>query len=192
MTILMGGALNAQTSQAWAEVAMWVLAAFFGILVHEFGHAIAARIFGAWPTIIFSGLGGLTVYEGDFNRGKNIVISLAGPVTGFALGFIAYLLLGLPQVEATNSLQRFLGLLYSLSILWNVINLLPIMPLDGGHIFRDILGPRHYRITCIVGGVLAVVMAILFFLMGSIFAPFFFIGVAYLNFTQQPEKLFHG
>jgi Zn-dependent protease len=47
-----------------------------------------------------------------------------------------------------------------INIIWSLFNLLPILPMDGGQMLRDLLGMRHQRLCCWVGGILASVLAL--------------------------------
>jgi stage IV sporulation protein FB len=64
----------------------WVLLTFVSILVHELGHALAARANGCMPWITLYGMGGLASYnETRQTPGQRIAILLAGPGAGFLL-----------------------------------------------------------------------------------------------------------
>jgi membrane-associated protease RseP (regulator of RpoE activity) len=145
------------------EVLTWIVAVFFAILVHEMGHALVIRAYGFRPWIVLHGMGGLTIHDPrDTSRSRGsgtlgqILISIAGPAAGFLL--IALVLLGfalagyrhrivlaapaglIPVVVLWN--LRFTTLFYDVSficIFWGLVNLLPIYPLDGGKIAREIL-----------------------------------------------------
>jgi stage IV sporulation protein FB len=145
------------------EVLTWIAAVFFSILVHELGHALVIRAYGLYPWIVLYGMGGLTIHDPSHasrSRGSGplgqILISIAGPAAGFLL--VAVLLLGfvvaghrdwivlvgpgglIPAVLLSN--LRLTTLFFDISficIFWGLINLLPIYPLDGGKIAREIL-----------------------------------------------------
>lgn len=128
-----------------------VVVIFVSILVHELGHAFAGRRYGARPEILLHGFGGLCYLpEGDFSRKQNILVSLAGPAAGFGLAFVSYVLLLSLQPQNPWVLTA-LGFSLWINVVWTVLNLLPILPLDGGQVFRDILGPSRLHITRIVG-----------------------------------------
>lgn len=164
MMALLGGAFNAQTRADWIEVALWVLVAFVSILVHELGHALAARKFGYHSSIVLHGFGGVTIIpHAQFTRGQSIWVSFSGPLAGFILASISLvfaLLLRMEYIktdyEAVYTLIQFS--LY-INIIWTLMNLLPILPMDGGQIFRELLGPGKLQTACFVGGLVAVVVA---------------------------------
>ena len=64
------------------------------VLVHEMGHALAIRPLGVQPWITLYGMGGLTSHQGGrFRPPTQILVSLAGPVAGFALAAIVVALI---------------------------------------------------------------------------------------------------
>jgi Zn-dependent protease len=133
---------------------IWVSVVFLSVLVHELGHALLARRFGCRPWITLYGFGGLASYRASFSSPrKQILILLAGPGAGFLLaaGVIAALFatgnaivfFGFELGRGTfiNN-PRLLELVYDLlfvNIFWGVVNLLPVYPLDGGQIARQVL-----------------------------------------------------
>jgi hypothetical protein len=73
---------------------------------------------------------------------------------------------------------------------WSVVNLLPILPLDGGNIAASIVGAHRARIVSMV---VAVAVAIYFFEQQNQFAGFFLMMFALMNFgAYQQEKAGHG
>lgn len=128
-------------------IALFVLAGFLSILVHEMGHALMARRFGARVEIVLQAFGGYARYtSADITRLRSICISAAGPALQILLG-LAVLLLSrsLPDLQPAGAL--FLLWLIWISWVWAGFNLLPILPLDGGRILQAALGPRRIRIT---------------------------------------------
>lgn len=145
---LIGGTLN-----NIPLLVTFAAAAFVSILIHELGHAFLMRHFRARASILLYALGGLTIPSGArFSRGADILISLAGPVVQVAVGFLVKRFSPTLTLHNYNSpgmilLQQFTYI----SIAWGVLNLLPIFPLDGGHVLNSILGPRRWRTTLMIG-----------------------------------------
>jgi Zn-dependent protease len=165
-------------------VLWWIAIAFVSILVHELGHAIAFRTYGVSPSITLHGLGGLTSGSGELTPARHIVISLAGPLS-------ALVLLGIPSWWLAQS-----GLLTSvegrevveaavfINIGWSLLNLLPILPLDGGQVLSSVveIGRRGKptKIPEIVSIVVAAVLALVAVASGLVFGALIavmFIGV---------------
>ena len=122
-------------------VAIWVGVVFVSILVHELGHAFAARRYGLVPSIRLHSLGGLTQWNRTraLSNRQSIWISFAGPLAGFALGGLVHLAHPIFQVAPDWRLSVVYGDLLWVNIGWSLINLLPILPLDGGNIALALL-----------------------------------------------------
>lgn len=165
-------------------VLWWIAIAFVSILVHELGHAVAFRIYGVRPAITLHGLGGLTTGTGELTPVRHIIISLAGPLS-------ALLLLGVPSVvlaasgvatsvEARDAVQAAVWI----NVGWSLLNLLPILPLDGGQVFSSVvdLGTKGKatRIPEVVSIVVAAGLAIWALSAGLLFGALvavMFIGI---------------
>jgi stage IV sporulation protein FB len=150
-------------------LALWVVIVFVSVLLHELGHAIAAEYYGRAPHIELYSMGGLTISTrySLLSYPKEILISFAGPLAGFLLGGLIF---GLVQVISpiSNTYVNFiLRQLIWVNIGWGILNLIPILPLDGGHIMRNLFhwlkNPYDERtplMISIVFGVLGVIAAI--------------------------------
>ena len=174
---------------------VWVLAIFLSVLVHGLGHAFAFRRYGLRSSIVLHFAGGLTVPESvswgstwanvALSPREEIVVSLAGPFSGFLLatllvggvvvsgGSVAVdWLLGFIPLPAVTSLPfggafvtLLLAILVSVNVFWGLINLVPVYPLDGGNVARYALlqhdpydGVRKSLwLSVVAGGVMAFV-----------------------------------
>lgn len=102
------------------------------ILVHELGHYVEARRQGLSPSlpVFVPFLGAYVALKGQpFDPWRNALVSIAGPIAG-GLAALACLLYG----GATGS-DLMLALAYA-GFFLNLINLVPLGFLDGGHILR--------------------------------------------------------
>lgn len=191
---------------------VWVVVVFVSILVHELGHAFLQRFFGGRPRITLYGLGGLAICDDcDRSPRSQILISLAGPVAGFlfaalivtilaATGHFRGFELGLMPVNwlpydldywRTNGKPSFrdtaiFDLLW-VNIFWGLVNLLPIYPLDGGRVAREILTLKQSRRGIVMSLWLSIFAAVAVAVLGviilkSIFMPLFFGYLAYANY----------
>ncbi len=147
---------------------VWMLVVFISILVHEFGHALLAKAFGYPVKVLLYHFGGLAMFEPDsrYTRSKSISMSLAGPGAGlslFVISLIASFFLTPLQAALSPSAYELLDKAFWFSIVvnltWSLLNLLPILPLDGGNVFREIctyFSPRNgVRFAAQTGAVLA-------------------------------------
>lgn len=120
----------------------WAIAFPLGILAHELGHAFVARRFGLFVDgITLYGLGGYVQYRPIPSHGRRLAISLAGPFAGFALGAVAYLVqIGLASVPGGAVFGYALaGPMWTVTVFYGVVNLMPAFPLDGGHALHSAL-----------------------------------------------------
>lgn len=133
-----------------AEIPVFMLVGGLSLLVHEMGHATAFRSFGAQPTITMTAMGGYTLGPTQ-PRGKSLVVSLAGPGAGFLAAIVGVLLLQV--VSGPELVETGIRILIFVNVLWGVFNLLPIIPLDGGHVAEDIFGLRNAQYLSIAGAI---------------------------------------
>lgn len=188
----------------------WLVALFVSILVHELGHAFAARRYGHRPWITLHSFGGLASYDAiDQNAQEKIVISFAGPLAGFMLAgllvagiavsghLIGFELSFFPVrfvpflTQAGDSAYAPLDLmiydLMFINIFWGLINLFPVYPLDGGQIAREILVERspyegvRQSLQLSIGS--AIGLTVFALVNGSIYMAFLFGYLAYLSYA---------
>lgn len=159
----------------------WVVIVTVSILVHELGHAAALRGWGVPSRIVLHVMGGVTTHEGRLpTRGSRIAVSLAGPAAGMVL-------LGLPAVlidaawPAPAPWDDVLYLVVWVNLGWALVNLLPVLPLDGGHVAHELLDagtrgrgelPARWLsvLTAAAAGAWALTNGFVF---GAVFAGFF-------------------
>jgi Zn-dependent protease len=123
------------TRWSWETVGILV-----GVLfLHEMGHYLAMRAFDYQNVrMFFIPLLGAAVSGRNYNvKGwQKVIVSLAGPVPGIVAGA----LLGLFAIATGHSLATKIALM---ALLVNGINLLPILPLDGGWVMHAIVFCRR-------------------------------------------------
>jgi Zn-dependent protease len=149
---------------------IWVAVVFVSILVHELGHAFAQRYYGGHPWITLYSFGGLaSCNDCDRSPRNQILISLAGPFAGFLLAVVVVVALAamgrlagfewslipirwmpfdLDYYGTHGKLAPQDELIWDLlvvNILWGMVNLLPVYPLDGGQIARELFTLKNAR-----------------------------------------------
>lgn len=161
------------------------------ILWHELGHAWARKRFGApFSEITLHGFGGLCggpgpSGRGQFTRWESVFIAAAGPAASLALGAVTWLIVFTPGM-AQEWVRFFVGLMLWVNVGWAILNLLPIVPLDGGRIFEGLVGPRQNALVPKVGFVLALAMAAVGLMyLGSVFMAVMFGLLAYSNWERM-------
>ena len=170
-------------------VLVFMMAGFFSILVHEMGHALTGRHFGARDTqVVLHGMGGVAIFpQARFTRLQSFLTTFAGPGIQLILGAIAFFLfLKFAYIEG---LGLFLWSLYVVSIFWALLNCVPVWPLDGGQMLHAALGERKIALTHQIGMVVAIIVAVIS-IQYSTFAPFLFGYLAYQNYERY--KLITG
>jgi len=135
-------ALLGATTYSGVDIAIWTVAAFVSILLHEMGHALTARAFGAQGiTVTLYGLGGVTHYRhGEkMTHGRSFWISAAGSATGIAAGGALLLAAWTGAFTGvSHEVAVFLDSLIFTALVWGVLNWVPIVPLDGGHMVQSL------------------------------------------------------
>ena len=129
------------SEQGWAGLMIWVGIVFQGILMHELGHALVGRAYGRQPRIELVALGGLTWWEQrePLSPGKSLAVSIAGPAVGIVVGLVALVVMdSLALPEASLARYAFASLIY-VNLGWGLLNLLPVLPLDGGNIVASLM-----------------------------------------------------
>jgi len=120
------------------EVLVWMAVVLASVLVHELGHALVARRVGTDVSITLYALGGLTAWIPRPDRatpGRRAIVAVAGPAVEIGAGFLVLFLLRSDAVPYSRALDLFAFV----SIFWGIFNLVPIRPLDGGHLLASLL-----------------------------------------------------
>ncbi|MCB1110727.1 MAG: site-2 protease family protein, partial [Chlamydiia bacterium] len=179
---LIGLINSAGTGHTIILTLIWIGVIFVSILVHEYGHALTSRYFGQQPRIHLVAFGGLTIPEGKRLRGwREFLVILNGPLFGFLL-FLIFLFILSTGVVTNPYLLYTVKIFTWVNLFWTVVNLLPVMPLDGGQllrvVFESIFGAKGLKYAIVVGMVLSTLCALAFFLIG-----YFLVGAIFFLFA---------
>jgi len=144
-------------------VAVWVVVGAASVLLHELGHAVGALLAGHEPEVDLAGMGGVTRYtpdgHGGQSRGWELLVTAAGPGIQIVAGFAVLPIVGRFGIVTDGDLFTFAASVWVVvSLLWGFLNLVPILPLDGGQLFRNLVpgGPTtRTRIAEVVSVVVA-------------------------------------
>jgi Zn-dependent protease len=152
---------------------LFILAIFGCVLLHEMGHALAARCYGiATHDITLLPIGGLARLDGMTRSPRQeMMIALAGPAVNFAiagalwLGLLHRFNLTLPAA-LSSIVAPLLAQLLFVNLSLGVFNLLPAFPMDGGRVVRAILASflsyeRATQIAARLGQGLALALAVI-------------------------------
>jgi hypothetical protein len=125
--------------------------------------------------------GGLT-YHNQMSDGRSLLVTLAGPATGIAIGLPLWLLVD--ETDYSGAAHAALVYAVFISLGWSLLNLLPILPLDGGNALASILalttGKDRFALTRRISIAVAVAVAAFAASRGYIFGAFYavtFIGI---------------
>lgn len=136
-----------------------VLFLFIFVVLHEFGHAFAAKHYGiAVPRILLLPIGGMAQMSAiPRNPWQEFVITIAGPAVNFAIIGVMMIFAPFHTEPILAHLREFLGLsvapgtpmylgwpqlIMLMNLLMGCFNLVPVFPMDGGRMLRAALAAR--------------------------------------------------
>ncbi len=174
-----------------------MLCAFGIIVLHELGHALAARHYGIGTRdIILLPIGGVARLERiPEDPTRELVIALAGPAVNVMLAGLLLVPALLAMGWSTDAVTAeygagFLATLVLLNIALALFNMIPAFPMDGGRVLRALLAyamphVSATRIAVRIGRSLAIV----FGLAGMLFQPMLVLVAAFVWFGAGQELL---
>ena len=179
---------------------MFAAVVLVGIVWHEAGHAIAFAMIGRRSRIVVHGLGGFTIPEDqrELTDVQAIGVSLAGPLSGMVVGLVALWLQIRGVGQQTEWSYYLISDLILVNLGWGIINLIPVIPLDGGHVMERLVRiavPRLKATLPYVISMLVVIPAAVFAWRGEYkLAAVFAVGFGALNLrllfeARAEEKL---
>lgn len=180
---LIGGTSATGQSNPGGEILVFVAVGFVSVLWHELGHTFFQRKYGMMSRIHLYGMGGLAIPVGGrrVTRSEQMTISVMGPVFGLLLAGFSWIVLGNVAIENYWILRALSFLLY-VNIFWSVLNLLPVVPLDGGRITEAFFSNRRngtdmtHKIGMVTGGAAA---------LGGMYYGFFMVAMLFGYFAYQ-------
>lgn len=165
---------------------IWVGIIFVSVLIHEWGHALTAVLFKQTTSIQLVAMGGLTSFHGPALKfWQQFLITLNGPLFGFGLYLLATGALHLPL----SPLLRDIVLMTQMAnLFWTIVNLLPVLPLDGGQLLRIVLeaffGTKGFRASLLIGTIFAGLLSFYFFIVQNFFIGAFFFLFGFQSFDM--------
>jgi len=126
-----------QTSP-YVVAAVFVVALYASILLHEIAHVLAARGFGMHvPSVTLHLLGGETAIEGESRTPwQELATAIVGPIVSLVIGIGANQAAGSIGPGVLHDVVWSIGWV---NIVVAVFNMLPGLPLDGGRVFKAIV-----------------------------------------------------
>ena len=154
-------AAGSLAAYSWLFSIQFAIALIFCLVFHEYGHIKAMKYFGLKTKGIYliPFVGGLALSDDKINtRWQDIVISIMGPFFGLILSIVCLVGYWLTDIEVLAGLAVFNALL-------NLFNMLPVLPLDGGHVLKSIafsINSRVGIVACALGAMLGVYVSYFF------------------------------
>ncbi len=182
-------------TSAAVEGVVFILLLFGCVLLHEFGHALAAKGYGIHtPDITLLPIGGVARLERMPDKPfQELVVALAGPLVNVVIAAGLFLVMGgrgdfarLTQIEAAD--VDMVMKLFSINLMLVVFNMIPAFPMDGGRVLRALLASRmNYARATQVAATIGQGFAVVFGLIGILYNPFLlFIAVfVWLGASQE-------
>jgi Zn-dependent protease len=201
--VVLGSWLDTHSLASAAGSVGFVLSLFGCVVLHELGHALAARRYGV-PTadITLLPIGGVARLQRiPEHPRQELVVALAGPAVNVVIAAVLWLAgVRLPgQLHESQHLIRegFLPRLLEVNVILAAFNMLPAFPMDGGRVLRALLAMRlpyahATRLAASVGQVMAIVFGFLALTSGNpllgLIALFVWIGAG-SEAVQVEERL---
>jgi Zn-dependent protease/CBS domain-containing protein len=174
------------------KIVIFFLLIFLCVLLHELGHAFAAKAYGIRTVdITLLPIGGVARMERMPEKpAQELVVAIAGPLVNVVIAAALLLVLAVTgnldfgEVLDPTRFNALWALLYT-NVMMVVFNLIPAFPLDGGRVLRALLATRlsyerATQIAATVGQALALLMGIWAFSKGpaslALIAIFIYMG----------------
>ena len=193
------GFQNTQSPLVALVTALVVVALFFCVLLHEFGHSLIAQRLGLQvPDITLLPIGGLARLKSLPDKpADEVKIAIAGPLVNVVLAPIFFAIASLlganllappDLLEGVTSVGEVIVYLGYINVALAVFNLIPAFPMDGGRVLRGLLATRlgPVRATDISSSI-GQLFAISFFVLGFLSNPFLILIAVFIFFGASGE-----
>lgn len=147
--------IGSLAAYSWLFSFQFAVALILCLVFHEYGHVKAMKYFGMKTKgfYLIPFVGGMAVSDEKINtRWQDVVISIMGPFFGLILSIVCLIGYWVTGIEILGGLAVFNALL-------NLFQLLPVLPLDGGHVLKSIaysVNSKAGLAVCVIGAVLGV------------------------------------
>lgn len=183
---------------AWAVV--FTLTVFICVILHELGHALAAKRYHIQTKdITLFPIGGVARLEKMPDKPiQELIVALAGPAVNFIIVILLFIFLRLTKLPTDLSVVTHISagnFLLSLAIinLWLALfNLIPAFPMDGGRVLRALLSLRLNRVLATnIAAKIGQVLAIVFAFIGFFYSPFLILIALFVFWgaTEEAEQM---
>lgn len=194
-------------AQAAIEGVGFILLIFGCVLLHEFGHAIAAKAFGIeTPDITLLPIGGVARLQRMPDKpSQELIVAVAGPMVNVLIAGLLFLVLGLQVdwAQASNLADpsgSMLAKVAVVNVMLVIFNMIPAFPMDGGRVLRALLAMvmGHAKATLIAARI-GQGLAFVFGFIGLFYNPllifialFVYLGASSENAMAQMKDVTQG
>ncbi|MCB9682646.1 MAG: M50 family metallopeptidase [Alphaproteobacteria bacterium] len=153
-----------------AVLLAWLPSLGLAVLLHEAGHALAGQALGGHPTVELTAEHAITTVPetASWSSSQRILLFAAGSAAGLVAGVaglgvyaVAHLLAPPAVLAVVAPVTR---LWVWLNVAWGLVNLLPMLPTDGGQILQEIVdtatGRPEHPLTARLGVAVGVVVTL--------------------------------
>lgn len=191
------GVMGGRGVHGAVEALVFILAMFFCVLLHEFGHVLAARGYGIrTPDITLLPIGGVARLERMPRKpSEEFVVAICGPLVNVIIAAAIYLGLGVQASIHPGYDFGQAGNFFQKLMVWNVFmvvfNLIPAFPMDGGRLLRAALAVffdygKATRVAATVGQGIAMLVAVCM-LLSATFNPMLLL-IAFFIFMAAGQE----
>ena len=171
--LLIAGVSFVQGGAGAAAATLALIVLLFGcVVLHEFGHVLAARRYGVHtPDIVLLPIGGVArMAQMPETPRQEIIVALAGPAVNVVIAGVLFVGMGgFPTGMQTwqPTLGALAAQLFYANVLLVVFNMIPAFPMDGGRVVRALLAMwKGHALATRIAARLGQVLAIMFGLVG--------------------------
>ncbi len=189
---------NSPIQIAWTV--LFILSIFATVVLHELGHAIAAKNFNIkTKDITLLPIGGIARLESLPEKPKEeLIVAIAGPLVNVTLAILTGFFINFPDNPEELTLQLSKGInahtfflnFYLVNIFLAIFNMLPAFPMDGGRVLRALLGFKYEKhIATRIAARIGQFLALGFMILGFFVNPFLiFIGIFVIMGAQMEAE----
>jgi Zn-dependent protease/CBS domain-containing protein len=174
---------------------LFVLLIFLLVVLHEFGHALAARHYGIETRdITLLPIGGLARLERMPDKPREeVVVALAGPAVNVVIAAALALFIGFSGGWSDPHIMERTGVplayrLFSVNVWLVLFNMIPAFPMDGGRVLRAVLAMRmNYASATQLAASIGQGIAFIFFILGLWWNPMLLLIAVFIYFGARSE-----
>jgi Zn-dependent protease len=177
---------------------IFTLALFTCVLLHEFGHILAAKHFGILTSdVTLFPIGGVARLQRIPEKpSQELVVALAGPMVNVIIAAFLILLVGShAQFEDLAEIDLPSGALFAKLVSVNIslvlFNLIPAFPMDGGRVLRSVMAiTMNYTRATLIAVRVGQFLAIGFGIIGLFGSPMLIFIAFFIYAGAQQEAAF--